>query len=41
MAAITFVLQGNVANAAEARTIESLIRFAPGVRGVRNELQWR
>ena len=34
----TVVLRGAAANAADARAIESLIRFAPGVRAVRNEM---
>jgi len=37
----TVVLRGTVANAADARAIESLIRFAPGVRAVRNEMTWK
>jgi hypothetical protein len=37
----TVVLQGTAASPAEARTIESLVRFAPGVRGVRNEMTWK
>ncbi len=32
---------GTAASEAEARQVGSLIRFAPGVRGVRNEMTWR
>jgi translation initiation factor IF-2 len=34
----TLVLRGTVAGPAEARALESLLRFAPGVAGVRNEM---
>jgi hypothetical protein len=34
----TIVLRGTVANPAEARALEALIRFAPGVTGVRSEM---
>jgi hypothetical protein len=37
----TLVLRGNAGNAADARTIETLLRFAPGVRAVRNEMTWK
>jgi hypothetical protein len=37
----TVVLRGAAANAADARAIEGLLRFAPGVRGVRNEMTWK
>ncbi len=35
------VVRGNVGSATDARTIESLLRFAPGVYGVRSELTFR
>jgi hypothetical protein len=34
------VLRGRAADEAEARALENLIRFAPGVREVRNEMRW-
>ena len=34
----TVVLRGNVSSPAEARVLESLFRFAPGVSSVRNEM---
>jgi hypothetical protein len=34
----TVVLRGTVASPAEARALESIIRFAPGVTGVRSEM---
>jgi hypothetical protein len=37
----TVVLRGNAASQADAHALESLIRFAPGVREVRNEMTWR
>jgi hypothetical protein len=37
----TLVLRGTVAGPAEARALESLLRFAPGVSGVRNEMTLR
>jgi hypothetical protein len=37
----TVVLRGTAASAADARAIESLIRFAPRVGGVRNEMTWK
>jgi len=35
------VLRGSAADEAEARALESLIRYAPGVREVRNEMTWQ
>lgn len=35
------VLRGRAAGAAEARALENLIRFEPGVREVRNEMTWQ
>ncbi len=37
----TLVLRGTVASRAEGHAVESLIRFAPGVTGVRNEMTLR
>jgi hypothetical protein len=37
----TVVLRGTVASPADVRTIESLVRFAPGVRSVRSEMTLR
>jgi hypothetical protein len=34
----TLVLRGTAASPAEGHAVESLIRFAPGVTGVRNEM---
>jgi hypothetical protein len=34
------VLRGRAADKAEAHALESLIRFAPGVHAVRNEMTW-
>jgi hypothetical protein len=34
------VLRGRAADEAEARALESLIRFEPGVHAVRNEMTW-
>jgi hypothetical protein len=34
------VLRGTAATEGDARAVESLIRFAPGVRAVRNEMTW-
>jgi hypothetical protein len=38
---VTVVLRGAAANEVEARLLESLIHYAPGVREVRNEMTWR
>jgi hypothetical protein len=35
------VLRGTAADEGEARLLESMIRFAPGVTSVRNELRTR
>jgi hypothetical protein len=35
------VLRGTAADAADVRTMESLLRFAPGVQNVRNEMTWQ
>jgi hypothetical protein len=37
----TVVLRGTAANQADARALETLLRFAPGVSALRNEMTWK
>jgi hypothetical protein len=37
----TLVLRGLASNAAEAQTIDGMLRFAPGVVTIRNEMTWK